>query len=348
MVRRVTLREVAQEAQVSVATASLVLNNKPSRISQPTQQRIRDVARRLHYVVNENARGLVTNETRLIALIVPDIENMFFASLSKCLETECRRNGYQLFISNSDDDRTLERRLMRRFVGRDIDGLLLIPSIDSYTDRALLRDQICASPCPIVIIDRLITADICDGVGFDNELGGRLAAKKLLCAGHRRFACITGNKDSVNANTRCYGFLKTLQEHEVPADSILTLDGNYRFSGGYDAADAVADFGATCLFCCNDLMALGAIDRFRELGIAIPADISIIGYDTIVKRFGLLTRLTTVEQNVSELASQSWQCLYRHIQHHDSGRNCAEANDLLLLEPQLVEGDTVAQAPIFR
>ena len=102
------------------------------------------------------------------------------------------------------------------------------------------------------------------------------------------------------------------------------------------------------LFCCNDLMALGAIDRFRELGIAIPADISIIGYDNIVKRFGLLTRLTTVEQNVSELASQSWQCLYRHIQHHDSGRNCAEANDLLLLEPQLVEGDTVAQAPIFR
>ena len=78
---------------------------------------------------------------------------------------------------------------------------------------------------------------------------------------------------------------------------------------------AVADFGATCLFCCNDLMALGAIDRFRELGIAIPADISIIGYDNIVKRFGLLTRLTTVEQNVSELASQSWQCLYRHIQH---------------------------------
>lgn len=77
MVRRVTLREVAQEAQVSVAAASLVLNNKPSRISQRTQQRIRDVAKRLQYVVNENARGLVTNETRLIALIVPDIENMF-------------------------------------------------------------------------------------------------------------------------------------------------------------------------------------------------------------------------------------------------------------------------------
>ncbi len=348
MVRRVTLREVAQEAQVSVATASLVLNNKPSRISQRTQQRIRDVAKRLQYVVNENARGLVTNETRLIALIVPDIENMFFASLAKCLEMECRLSGYQLFISNSDDDRTLERQLMRNFVGRDIDGLFLIPAIDSYTDRALLHDQIYASPCPIAIIDRLITADICDGVGFDNELGGRLAAQRLFRAGHERFACITGNKDNVNANTRCYGFLKALQEHDVPADSILTLDGNYRFSGGHDAADAVADFGATGLFCCNDLMALGAIDRFRELGIAIPADLSIIGYDNIVKRFGLFTHLTTVEQNVSELASQSWQCLYRHIQHHDSGRNCAKANDLLLLEPRLVEGDTVAQAPISR
>lgn len=347
MVRRVTLREVAQEAQVSVAAASLVLNNKPSRISQRTQQRIRDVAKRLQYVVNENARGLVTNETRLIALIVPDIENMFFASLAKS-QMECRLSGYQLFISNSDDDRTLERQLMRNFVGRDIDGLFLIPAIDSYTDRALLHDQIYASPCPIAIIDRLITADICDGVGFDNELGGRLAAQRLLRAGHERFACITGNKDNVNANTRCYGFLKALQEHDVPADSILTLDGNYRFSGGYDAADAVADFGATGLFCCNDLMALGAIDRFRELGIAIPADLSIIGYDNIVKRFGLFTHLTTVEQNVSELASQSWQCLYRHIQHHDSGRNCAKANDLLLLEPRLVEGDTVAQAPISR
>ena len=107
MVRRVTLREVAQEAQVSVATASLVLNNKPSRISQPTQQRIRDVAKRLHYVVNENARGLVTNETRLIALIVPDIENLFFAALARCLEESCQAAGYELVIANSNDRRAV-------------------------------------------------------------------------------------------------------------------------------------------------------------------------------------------------------------------------------------------------
>ncbi len=125
------------------------------------------------------------------------------------------------------------------------------------------------------------------------------------------------NEDSVNANTRCYGFLKTLQEHEVPADSILTLDGNYRFSGGYDAAMMpLADFGATCLFCCNDLMALGAIDRFRELGSAIPADISIIGYDNIVKRFGCLCALPRWNR-MSPNSLRRVGNAVRHIQHHD-------------------------------
>ena len=100
MRKRVTLKEIAKEAEVSPAAVSLVLNNKPSRIAKETQQRIREIAARLNYVVNENARGLVTNETHLIALIVPDIENMFFASLARHLEEACHEAGYALFLSN--------------------------------------------------------------------------------------------------------------------------------------------------------------------------------------------------------------------------------------------------------
>ncbi|WP_026645407.1 LacI family DNA-binding transcriptional regulator [Bifidobacterium sp. AGR2158] len=345
MSRRVTLKEVAKEAQVSPATVSLVLNNKPSRIAKETQQRIRDVAARLHYVVNENARGLVTNETRLIALIVPDIENMFFASLARHLEDACQEAGYALFLSNSDDRRANESALMTNYLARDIDGMLLIPSLESYRQPRQLQRQIAAAHCPVTLIDRLVTARICDGVGFDNVQGGRLAARRLLEARHRRFACISGQTDDINASNRMQGFVDVLRSHHIDADDILLLNGNYRFTGGYELADCVLDFGATGLFCCNDLMAMGAMQRLAEHDLHVPQALSIVGYDNIMRRFGMTSQLTTVEQDVHELAVRSWECLYRHIRLHDTGRDCATATSVTLLEPRIVEGATVADAP---
>ncbi|WP_237743073.1 LacI family DNA-binding transcriptional regulator [Bifidobacterium choerinum] len=342
MRKRVTLKEIAKEAEVSPAAVSLVLNNKPSRIAKETQQRIREIAARLNYVVNENARGLVTNETHLIALIVPDIENMFFASLARHLEEACHEAGYALFLSNSNDLRANESALMTNYLARDIDGMLLIPSLESYRHTRQLQRQIADAHCPVTLIDRLVTARICDGVAFDNTQGGRLAAQRLLEARHRRFACISGQVDDVNAGNRMRGFVDVLHGHHITDDDILVLNGNYRFGSGYALADRVLDFGATALFCCNDLMAMGVMQRLAELGLHVPEALSIIGYDNILRRFGMASRLTTIEQDVHKLAVRSWECLYRHIRRHDTGKDCVTATRTSLLTPQLVAGETVA------
>ncbi len=342
MGRRVTLKEVAKEADVSPATVSLVLNNKPSRIAKDTQQRIRDIARRLNYVVNENARGLVTNETRLIALIVPDIENMFFAALARNLEDECQEAGYALFLSNSNDNRAHESAMMTNYLARDIDGMFLIPSLETYNHAHELNVQITDAHCPVTIIDRLVTSHVCDGVGFDNVQGGRLAAKRLLEARHRRFVCISGQPHDANSNNRVCGFVDVLHGQGIDDDDILLLSGDYRYDGGYGLAARVVEFGATGLFCCNDLMAMGVLKRFGEMGVDVPHDISVVGYDNIMRRFGMLSNLTTVEQDVHKLAVRSWETLYHRIRRHGTGKECARADWVTLLEPRLVEGATVA------
>ena len=128
MAYRATLKDVAAAAGVSVTTVSLVLNNRPARVSEEKRKAIADAAKKLNYVPNQSARSLVTKQSQLVALIVPDIENLFFAALAKCVEDECAAQGYSLIVANSDDSRVTEHELLQRLPARGVDGVMLIPA----------------------------------------------------------------------------------------------------------------------------------------------------------------------------------------------------------------------------
>ena len=305
MAHRTTLRDIAQEVGVSVTTVSLVLNNRLARVSDETRAQIIETAKRLRYVPNQNARSLLTKRTMLIALIVPDIENLFFAALARCLEESCQAAGYELVIANSNDRRAVERDLLQHVVARGVDGLFLIPARESYADEVGLREDVRRVPCPVTLIDRLVSAQWCDGAGFDNVLGGALAARRLLEAGHTRIGCISGDGREGSANRRRRGFANVLEQAGVPLEPALDVAGDYRFDGGYAATAAMVDNGATAVFCCNDLMAMGLLRGLRERGLSVPADMSVIGYDNIMERFGMQIEVTTVEQDVAQLGSCS-------------------------------------------
>lgn len=342
MAHRTTLRDIAKAIGISVTTVSLVLNDRPARVSETTRRQIMATARKLNYVPNQNARSLVTNTTMLVALIVPDIENLYFASLSRCIEEACQKEGYSLLIANSDDVRSTERELIQRLTGRDVDGLLLIPSAESYAHERKFRTELEAVPCPVTLIDRLVTASWCDGVGFDNIDGGRLAADCLLSMGHRRIGCVTGDALASTSSRRWQGFEQALREAGVPMDPALQVMGDYRLSSGYRAADQLIDHGATAVFCCNDLMALGLLNRLQERGLHCPQDMSVIGYDNILPRFGLLTEVTTVEQNIERLAEHSWATLFERISDGVmEGRPWLEHPRTTILRPRLVDNGTV-------
>lgn len=171
----------AAAAGVSVTTVSLVLNNRPARVSEEKRKAIADAAKKLNYVPNQSARSLVTKQSQLVALIVPDIENLFFAALAKCVEDECAAQGYSLIVANSDDSRVTEHELLQRLPARGVDGVMLIPARESCAGDAVerLREDVALVSCPVVLIDRLTQCGWCDAVGFDNYLGGRLAA--VIC-----------------------------------------------------------------------------------------------------------------------------------------------------------------------
>lgn len=338
MAYRATLKDVAAAAGVSVTTVSLVLNNRPARVSEEKRRVIADAAKKLNYVPNQSARSLVTKQSQLVALIVPDIENLFFAALAKCVEDECAAQGYSLIVANSDDSRESEQALLRRLTSRGVDGVLLIPARESCAAGAgaALREDVERVTCPVVLIDRLTQCGWCDAVGFDNYLGGRLAAQYLLEGGHKRIGIVTGDVAESSAADRRRGFADALEQAGERLDPSLCVTGDYRFASGYRAADRIIDGGATAVFCCNDVMALGFRQRMAERGLHVTEDMQVIGYDNILKRFGLGWRMTTVEQSVGDLAAACWGMLGGRIDGVVNGGGAgADAGRPWLAEPQV-------------
>lgn len=339
MASRVTLKDIAAAAGVSPATVSLVLNNRPARVAQRTRDTILATARRLQYVPNQTARSLVTNRSMMVALIVPDIENMFFAALAKRIEDEAAGDGYSLIVANSDDRREREHTLLAGVCSRGVDGLFLVPGLASCAEPEALRADMEVCPSPVILVDRLANLPWCDGVACDEYAGGRLAAEALLTAGHTRIGCVSRGQASGLADRRFRGFMDRLEEAGVPERSMVTVTGDYRCSGGYEAADAVIDAGATAVFCTNDLMAIGFLQRLGERGLRCPEAMSVIGYDDVIERFGISTRLTTIHQDIGELAAACWHMLKERMGERRTGHTACRTQ---LLTPRLVTRATVA------
>ena len=351
MGRRVTLKEVATAAGVSVSAASMALNGRPTRMTDETRKRILAAAAQLHYTPNQMARSLVTSRSMLLALLIPDIENLFFASLAKAIEDVCGADGYSLIVANSGDSREAERELLRKLESRGVDGIMLIPARESMDDVASLRRDVEQLTCPVVLADRLPDELWCDAVSADHYQGGRMVARLLIESGHRRVACVAGDERPGDVRVRFAGFVDELAEHGIIMDDALQVGGGYRFDGGYDAADGILDAGATAVFCCNDLMAMGFLSRMRERGLRAPDDCAVVGYDHIAGRFGM-PELTTVDQNVPKLARDCYDVMMSRVSERGKGAVDGERGDAsvrpwlseprrVLVMPDLVEGDTI-------
>ena len=201
---KVTLKDIAREVGLSPASVSLVLNNRPCRVSEENRRRIKEVARRKHYIPNQIARSLVMQQSRSFGLVVPNIQSRYFASLANNLEILCRERGYLLLITNSVGSSESDAELVRLLVNRGVDGIFLVVSDEFTTDKELI-DDLTQLPVPLVMVDRFIDGVSCDRVRYDNELGGYLATDHLLRHGHRRVACII-NPDSNTGRLRLAGY----------------------------------------------------------------------------------------------------------------------------------------------
>lgn len=285
------MSDVAEQAGVSVTTVSHVINNTRP-VSAERRDRVLAAMNELGYQPNRLARSLRRGQTFTIGMIVPDNANPYFAEMARNIEETAYRNQYSLILCNSEGDLEREKFYINVLLEKQVDGLVLVAAGSSTDNFASVKMP------PMVVVDRDLPHLNADAVLTDNAQGGRLATQHLLDLGHRRIACITGASDVTPTAERATGYRETLAAAGLTVDEALVIKGDFHYASGYEAAKRLLSGPnpPTAIFACNDLMAVGAIRAGIELGLRLPADLSIVGFDDVQLASYTNPPLTTVAQ----------------------------------------------------
>ncbi|RPF26214.1 LacI family DNA-binding transcriptional regulator [Georgenia muralis] len=289
---RVTARDVAERAGVSVSTVSRALST-PTTVSPGARRKVESAARELGYEPNPTARGLVTGRTHAMGLVVPDLENPFFAATTKAVQARAWSMGYALVVADSDEDPNHERRLARK-VSQQVDGLILCSPRSSDAELEALAGRV-----PVVLLHR--GSGELSHVVADNVEGVRIALRHLRALGHRHIAYAGGPHRSWSDGQRREGLTRAA---DTFGDITIEDLGSFQpfFSGGVAAADLVLASDATAVLVYNDLMALGLLSRAGERGVDVPGGLSVASFDDIPLAGGVGVPLTTVAIPIGPLA----------------------------------------------
>src|SRR6478752_4443657 len=333
---RPTIRDVAQRAEVSLSTVSAVLN-ETAPASRATRLRVLAAVAELGYEPNSQARNLKRNRSHAIGLIVPDVLNPFFALVAEGIGDEVRRRDYVLALCSTDSDAAREASFARLLRARRLDGIVHL-SGTGLPPAALLE---LAGVSPVVTVDERVPGLTGPFVGSDNRRGARLAAELALARGHRRFGIVAGPTGLWTAEQRLAGYREALAAAGLDPDTVSTIRGDYRLeSGRAAAATLLAGKPArrpTALLVANDLMAIGCIQHALSLGIDLPRELGVIGYDDIPMATVVAPALTTVRQPARKMGRVAAELLLDGI----DGRDVPASIDLA---PTVVERDSLVEA----
>lgn len=335
------LKDIAEKLSLSPATVSMILNNKGIRIPKETEDLVRRTAEELNYHPNRMAVSLVTKKTMNVALIVPDIQNAFFAELAKYIGHYLKIKQYNLILCSTNYDVQDDIRLLRMLRSRIVDGIIgVFPGEDPEYTREI--ERVLADNIGIVMMDKVVSGVTTPYVGTDNFLGGLLAVRHLIENGHRRIAMITGPMDSVSGRQRLAGGRAAFEEAGLSMDESLVFKGDYQYDSGYEAGKAIAvRSDITAVFAANDMMAYGVYKAAQESGRKIGKDFSVVGFDDLRFSSMLEVPLTSVRQPVSEIASRAVDILLNNISMDSESGGTLEAGGLT--PPSLIVRESVVK-----
>lgn len=312
MAKNVTIKDIARLCRVSIATVSRVINNKPEGVGENTIERIRTVIHDMDYHPNSIARSMITKRSHTIGLVIPDVRNPFFSELARGVEDVCNARSFGCFLCNTDGSIEKENEYIRLLRGRVADGVLFTTQNNVEFNEVFFAFQ--KAHYPFCLIERYINEmPNVPGVYFDNLKGAYEMTEFILSKGHRKVAFISGPLSTHNARLRREGYLQAMKQHGLEIDEGLIVEGNYRYSGGYAAAEKLVagkQPNFTALFASNDLMGLGAYKYLEEQGYRVPQDISIGGFDNIAYPPVLKPTLTTIEIPAYELGKRAAEMLF--------------------------------------
>ncbi len=307
-----TVKDVARQAQVSVATVSRVLNDHPA-VDGAMRHRVNAAVVSLNYRPNHLARNLRTNTTKIIAIVVPDIQNPFFISVARGVETVAFREGYTLLVCDTDDEPQRETSYFEVLKDEAVAGIIVCAT-DERLGHVHVRKAL-AQGMAVVALDRRIFEAPVDGVLSDNFGGSRLAVSHLIGLGHRRIGLIAGPDRFAPGRERRQGYEQALLDDDLPIDRALIKVTDFKAASAQTATEELLrlDDPPTALFICSGNSAIGSLRAITSRGLRIPADISTIIFDDLEWLEAYNPPLTAVAQNTRQLGITAADLLLRRI-----------------------------------
>ncbi|CAM2780446.1 substrate-binding domain-containing protein [Vibrio mytili] len=329
-----TMKDIAKLAGVSTSTVSHVIN-KTRFVSEEISERVNNAAKELNYYApSALARSLKVNRTKTFGMLVTTSTNPFFGEVVKGVERSCYLKGYSLILCNTEGDNERMRESINTLLQKRVDGLILMcSSLEGERIEVFERYP----DIPVVVMDwgpMLFTSDKIQ----DNSLrGGYMATKYLIDSGHKEIGCITGPLIKHQAQMRYEGYKRAMNEAGLSFNKDWIVEADFECEGGYQAFTKIVQRGAlpTAVFVSNDMMAMGVINAANELGIKVPDDVSIIGYDDIHIAKFMSPSLTTIHQPKYRLGQVAVETLLRKLDDKSDQAQVIE------LEPTLVERGSV-------
>lgn len=328
-----TIRDVARAAGVSTATVSAVINDT-AYVSPQLRARVLAAVSELQYEPSLMARNLKKGRSQLIALVVADLSNPFFARMVWAAEAAVAAWGYSLVVFNSDEKPENEKRALARIRMLSCDGIVLVPVglPSTYAQRDAEGNGI-----PMVLFGRVVDDKRSDTVTIDNVAAAKQVTNYLLDLGHRRIGSITGPLHLTTGRSRLDGMLQAMEQRGVAPEPGHIRSGEFREDVAYSVAREMLDRSdrPTALYIANGVMALGVMRALADLGIRCPEDISIASTDTIPGIGGLRPRLTRTEHPIIDMTNEALRLLVDRI---NRGQDTPPRN--VVFQPALVLGES--------
>jgi LacI family transcriptional regulator len=308
------IKDVAREAGVSTATVSHVIN-KTRRVTDETRERVLSAIERCGYYPNAHARSLASGRSNTLGLIISDISNPFFPELVKSIESAAFERGYDLILSNTNYEAERTSSYVQRLIERKVAGVALMTSeLDTALVGELARRRVC-----VVFLDLGSAGQCMNNIVVDYDKGIEEAIAHLVALGHHEIAFVSGPRHLRSAMKRLDAFRASLARH-LPAAALRVYDGDFKLDGGRRAARELMEGGGempTAIVAANDMMALGVMQEFRECGIEVPGDVSVVGFDDIAFASLAAPPLTTVSLPREELGRRAVEALIASVEHSE-------------------------------
>lgn len=331
----ITIRDVAKKAGVSISTVSRAFNNY-SDINSKTRENILKVSEELGYVPNIAARSLVSSKNYRLGILIEDYDlvglaNQMTFEVVMSFKNAATRQGFETVLLTTTSDMQKSQRLDKLFYEKHLDGAFVMGL--KMTDEYYKELKEIGMPC--VLLDINIKSPMVSCIGIDNVRGAFLATEYLIKNGHRNIAFINGSREAFVSYERLDGYHLALNKYNIPMQNLLVEYGDFTDKGAERAVEKLFDKSndITAIFCASDLMAIGAINKLNELGLSVPEDVSIVGFDDIFAASFMSPKVTTIKQDRNKIGENAMNILLSSINR--------QKTDRLLIEPELVIRETV-------